>query len=182
MRSASVPCGLNSSSNCFDRNWRSNSLFSPTYDETIFLICRVSSRMPRPKPSTPALFEITVRPFTPDSRSARMRFSGMPHRPKPPAITVMPSRVRPASADFASANTFMVFLLGVDLLRRVRGGERPQVVAVFPDQVEARVSRRVDAEPLRRVHLRHQAAVGHRRRVAVRGLARAGIALHAGRI
>ena len=61
MRSASVPCGLNSSSSSLARNWRSNSLFSPTYDEIILRICRVSSSRPRPKPSTPALFEMTVR-------------------------------------------------------------------------------------------------------------------------
>ena len=35
--SASVPCGVNSSSSSPARYWRSNSLFSPTYDEIIFL-------------------------------------------------------------------------------------------------------------------------------------------------
>ncbi|WP_238537012.1 hypothetical protein, partial [Caulobacter sp. AP07] len=30
-----------------------------------------------------------------------MRFSGMPHRPKPPAMMVMPSNKRPASASAA---------------------------------------------------------------------------------
>src|ERR1044071_6911191 len=40
MRSASVPCGLNSSSSSRERNCRSNSLFSPTYDDTILRIWR----------------------------------------------------------------------------------------------------------------------------------------------
>src|SRR5690348_4855945 len=181
MRSASVPCGLNSSSSSFERNCRSNSLFSPTYDETIFLICRVSNNRPRPKPSTPALLEMTVRLFAPESRNARIRFSGMPHSPKPPDITVMPSRVRPASADFASANTFFdwpVFdwLAGIDLLRRVGGREGRQVIAVLPDQREARITGRLHAEALRRVHLRHQAAISHGRRVAEGELAGHGVA------
>jgi hypothetical protein len=48
-------------------------------------ICRVCSSRPRPKPSTPALLEMTVRSLTPLSRSASIRAaSGMPHRPKPP--------------------------------------------------------------------------------------------------
>jgi hypothetical protein len=35
-------------------------LFSPTYEAIIFLIWRVVSSWPRPKSSTPALFEIAV--------------------------------------------------------------------------------------------------------------------------
>src|SRR5262249_40218966 len=69
----------------------SKSLFSPTYVETIFLTWRFSSRTPMPKPSTPALFETIVRFFAPLRCTAAMRFSGMPHRPKPPIRTVMPS-------------------------------------------------------------------------------------------
>jgi hypothetical protein len=40
-------------------------LFSPTYDEIIFLIWRVSSSRPRPKPSTPALLLMQVMSLTP---------------------------------------------------------------------------------------------------------------------
>src|SRR4051812_14294985 len=161
MRSASVPCGLNSSSSSFERNWRSNSLFSPTYDDTILRIWRVSSSSPRPNPSTPALFEITVRSRAPLSRSARIRFSGMPHRPKPPDITDMPSRVSPASADVASAKTLP--LLGIDLLRGMRGGECRHLAAGLHDEIQTRITGGFDAGALRRVHLRHEAAVGHRR-------------------
>src|SRR3954470_18719166 len=178
MRSASVPCGLNSSSSSFERNWRSNSLFSPTYDDTILRIWRVSSSSPRPKPSTPALLEITVRSRAPLSRSARIRFSGMPHSPNPPDITDMPSLVRPASADFASAKTLPArFISGrIDLLRGMRGGERRHLAAGLPDEVQARVAGRLDAEALRSVHLRHEAAIGHGRRIAVREHARQSVA------
>ena len=46
--------------------------------------CRERSSRPRPKSSTPALLLTTVRSREPRSRSAAMRFSGMPHSPKPP--------------------------------------------------------------------------------------------------
>src|SRR5687767_14471946 len=158
-RSARVPCGLNSSSSSPDRYCRSNSLFSPTYDEIILRICRVSSSSPSPKPSTPALLEMTVRPFAPESRSARMRFSGMPHRPNPPDITVMPSRVSPASADLASALSLSD---GIGLLRWMRMLERGHVLAALRDQREPRILRRIHAEPLRGVELRHETAIRHR--------------------
>ena len=51
----------------------------------------VFSSSPMPKSSTPALLPAMVRPFTPLSTSAAIRFSGMPHRPKPPAAMVMSS-------------------------------------------------------------------------------------------
>jgi hypothetical protein len=54
-----------------------------------------------PKPSTPALLPTMVRPFTPLSSRAVIRFSGMPHRPKPPAAIVMLSCKRPARAAVA---------------------------------------------------------------------------------
>src|SRR3954466_12955357 len=133
-------------------------------------IWRVSSSTPRPKPSTPALLEITVRLRTPESRSARIRFSGMPHRPKPPDITVMPSRVSPASAAFASAKILLdalALLSCIDLLRRMRGREGRQVIAVFPDQRKPWIAHGFDPESFGREHLWHQAAVGHGGRVAV---------------
>ncbi len=53
-------------------------------------------------PSTPALLDTTVRFFTPESRIASDRVSAMPHRPKPPDITIMPSFRMPSRADLAS--------------------------------------------------------------------------------
>lgn len=43
-----------------------------------------ASSWPTPKPSTPALLLMHVRFLTRESRSAAIRISGMPHRPKPP--------------------------------------------------------------------------------------------------
>ena len=45
-------CGVNSTSNSPDRYCRSNSAFSPTYEEIILLICLVWSSRPKPKLST----------------------------------------------------------------------------------------------------------------------------------
>ena len=92
---------MSSSSSSPLSTWRSNSLFSPTYEAMTFFTCRVVSKTPIPKPSTPALFPTMVRPFTPLSRSAAMRFSGMPHRPNPPAAIVMLSCNRPVRASVA---------------------------------------------------------------------------------
>src|SRR4029078_5306225 len=49
-----------------------------------------------------------VRFFTPESRMAWISVSGMPHRPKPPAMIIMPSLSTPASAALASGNTFFM--------------------------------------------------------------------------
>jgi hypothetical protein len=45
--------------------------------------------MPRPNPSTPALFDIQVSPVTSLSARAAMQFSGIPHKPKPPSMSVI---------------------------------------------------------------------------------------------
>ena len=39
-----------------------------------------------PKLSTPALLETQVRSFAPSLATAAIKFSGMPHKPKPPTI------------------------------------------------------------------------------------------------
>jgi hypothetical protein len=46
----------------------------------------------------PALLEMIVRSLTPEVRIASISASGMPHRPNPPDMMVMPSRKMPASA------------------------------------------------------------------------------------
>src|SRR3954468_9620916 len=56
----------------------------------------------------PALLEITVRPLTPLSRMASISVSGMPQRPKPPAMIVISSFRNPASAEAASGCTFFI--------------------------------------------------------------------------
>src|SRR3954451_20429700 len=74
----------------------------------MFLVCRVSSSRPKPRPSMPALFEMTVRALTPDWRTASINRSGMPQSPKPPAMIVMSSRNSPANAALASGYTFLI--------------------------------------------------------------------------
>src|ERR1019366_3584741 len=46
---------------------------------------------PTPAPSTPALLLMVVRFLTPLSARARIRFSGIPHKPNPPTMMVAPS-------------------------------------------------------------------------------------------
>ena len=99
--SASVPCGVSSTSNSPDKNCRSNSLFSPTYEAIIFLIWRVSSSRPKPKPSTPALLLMQVSCSAPLSRKAAIKASGIPHRPKPPTAMVCPLATTPSKAAAA---------------------------------------------------------------------------------
>ena len=60
-----------------------------------------------PKSSTPALLLMTVRSFVPRARSAAMRFSGMPHRPKPPIMMDAPSGMR-ATASSALDSTLFI--------------------------------------------------------------------------
>jgi len=56
-----------------------------------------------PRPSTPALLLMVVRLFMPLRASARIRFSGIPHSPKPPNIMVAPSNTSwIASSAFAT--------------------------------------------------------------------------------
>ena len=83
MRSARVPCGVSSSRISPDKYCRSNSAFSPTYDAITWLIWRCFSKSPKPKVSTPQLLETTVRSLTLDASRPAIKFSGMPHRPKP---------------------------------------------------------------------------------------------------
>ena len=73
----------------------------------LFLIWPPASRMPRPKSSTPQLLETTVRSFTPASRIAAIRCSGIPQRPKPPAMMVMPSKSTPLSASRAPSTVLL---------------------------------------------------------------------------
>ena len=100
IRSASVPCGVSSTSSSPERYCRANSLFSPTYDDTIRRIRRSSSSRPRPQSSTPQLFETASRSVAPGSSSASISTEGMPHSPKPPTASEAPS---PMSATASAA-------------------------------------------------------------------------------
>ena len=65
------------------------------------------SRMPMPKSSTPALLLMTVRSRVPRACSAWIRFSGMPHRPKPPIRIVAPSGMRATAASALGSTLFI---------------------------------------------------------------------------
>src|SRR5580700_3907299 len=100
IRSAKVPCGFSSNCNSPLVTSCSKSLFSPTYVETIFFTWRFCRSRPMPKLSIPALLLTMVKSFTPLRRTAAMRFSGMPQRPKPPIRMVAPSwRFSMAASD-----------------------------------------------------------------------------------
>src|SRR4051812_19083124 len=91
IRSASVPCGVSSTSSSPERYCRANSLFSPTYDAIIRRNRFSASNRPRPHSSTPQLFETASRSVVPASRSASISTDGIPHNPKPPTDSVAPS-------------------------------------------------------------------------------------------
>ena len=65
IRSASVPCGVSSTSSSPERYCRANSLFSPTYDETIRRSRFSDSSRPSPQSSTPQLFDTASRSVVP---------------------------------------------------------------------------------------------------------------------
>src|SRR5947207_12414679 len=84
-------------------------------------ICPAESSRPIPYPSTPTLLLIVVRFFVPLRASARIRFSGIPHRPKPPIMIVAPSGIsRMASSELAT--TFFIGEIVKEFLPRRHGG------------------------------------------------------------
>ena len=89
--SARVPCGVSSSSSSPERNCRSNSLFSPTYDDVILRMRLAFSRMPRPQSSTPQLLLTMLRSLVPCASSASMSAMGLPESPNPPTASDAPS-------------------------------------------------------------------------------------------
>src|SRR5580704_1437300 len=139
MRSAKVPCGFSSNCNSPLATNCSNSLFSPTYVETIFFTWRFWRRRPMPKSSTPALLLTMVRSLVPLRRTAAIRFSGMPHKPKPPMRIVAPSG---SFSMAASAEEMRLSTKGSEvreevyskwkLDRQLGGGRRPWPYAPRP--------------------------------------------------
>src|SRR6478735_6383036 len=89
--SASVPCGVSSSSSSPERNCRSNSLFSPTYDDVILRMRLAFRSTPSPQSSTPQLLLTMLRSVVPCASSASMRAIGLPESPKPPTARLAPS-------------------------------------------------------------------------------------------
>src|SRR3954454_4034304 len=107
IRSASVPCGVSSTSSSPERYCRANSLFSPTYDATIRRSRPFSSSSPSPQPSTPALFETASSSRVPASSTAWISTVGIPHSPNPPTAIVAPSATS-ATASSAEPTTLSI--------------------------------------------------------------------------
>src|SRR5208337_1636599 len=70
-------------------------------------ICPLARSSPTPKPSTPALLLIVVRFLTPLRARARIRFSGIQHKPNPPTMMLAPSNTS-AIASSALATTLCI--------------------------------------------------------------------------
>ena len=107
MRSARVPIGTSSTSISPFRNCCSNASFSPTYAETTFAICLVWKSSPSPRSLVPTLELTTVSPPQARSRSAVIKFSGTPERPKPPTSSVAPAGTS-ATASLAEPTTLLL--------------------------------------------------------------------------
>src|SRR6478752_7722075 len=128
-RSASVPCGVSSTSSSPARYCRANSLFSPTYDAMIRRMRPACSSRPSPQSSTPQLLLTTSRSWTPESSRAWISTLGIPHKPNPPTARVAPSGMS-ATASTADWTTLSI-----------TASCRPQHCA---HRVEARVQRGAD--------------------------------------
>src|SRR5262245_35254353 len=88
--------------------------------------CLALTSMPTPKSSTPGLLLTIVRLRVPRACRARMRFSGRPHRPKPPHMTVAPSGMSATASAALSITLFMSVIIlhqfGAPLCRRGENG------------------------------------------------------------
>src|SRR4029453_8843878 len=84
--------------------------------------CFALTSIPTPKSSTPGLLLTTVRFRVPRAWSALMRFSGRPHKPKPPHMTVAPSGMSATASAALLITLFMSVIilhqLGTPLRRR----------------------------------------------------------------
>src|SRR5689334_18777303 len=148
-RSASVPCGTSSTSSSPDRNCRSNSLFSPTYEPVVRRIRFADSSIPRPHSSTPQLLLTVSRSVTPASSSASISAVRIPHRPKPPTASDEPS------AMSATASTALPTTLSMP--GNLAGGQTGEVLETvwrppFPVDVRRTLAplRRGAADPCHR--------------------------------
>ena len=102
IRSASVPCGVSSTSTSPPRYCRANSLFSPMYEAMMRRMRPAESRTPRPQPSTPQLLDTTSSSEAPWSSSARISTIGTPTSPNPPTASDAPFGM---SATASAADT-----------------------------------------------------------------------------
>src|SRR5712692_3379385 len=90
--------------------------------------------MPIPKSSTPALLLTIVRFFVPLRRTAAIKFSGMPQRPKPPIRMVAPSLIFSMAASAEAMRLSIRCSEGfgeVYFIQRWSGKAHPQAAGEF---------------------------------------------------
>src|SRR5262245_57179218 len=105
--------------------------------------CFALTSIPTPKSSTPGLLLMTVRLRVPRACSALIRFSGRPHRPKPPHMMVAPSGMRATASAALAITLFMSVIilhqLGAPRRRgREDGLDRVTVAEIAAQLYEAR--------------------------------------------
>src|ERR1700683_3582714 len=76
-----------------------------------FRSCPADNSNPTPNPSMPALLLMVVRFFDPLRASARIRFSGIPHSPKPPSIMTEPSPTSRIASSALATTLFIAFAI-----------------------------------------------------------------------
>src|SRR3954447_11913462 len=123
-RSASVPCGVSSSSISPLRYWRANSLFSPTYEPIARRMRPAARSSPSPQPSTPRLLDTISRSVVSLASSARISSIGTPLRPNPPTAIDAPSGMS-ATASAADATLLSMSFLFLSILGAVEVREDP---------------------------------------------------------
>src|SRR4029079_2116209 len=114
--------------------------------------CFVLTSIPTPKSSTPGLLLMTVRLRVPRACSALIRFSGRPHRPKPPHMIVAPSGMSATASEALPITLFISVIilhqLGAPFRRRREDGfDRiavPQVAAQLREARDQTVERIAD--------------------------------------
>src|SRR5215208_6850778 len=101
--------------------------------------CFVRTSMPTPKSSTPGLLLMTVRLRVPRACSALMRFSGNPHRPKPPHMTVAPSGMSATASAALRITLFMSVIILHQLRTPLTSGREDRLDRVAVSEIAAQL-------------------------------------------
>src|SRR5665811_1638483 len=95
-------------------------------------MCIRDSSNPFPTPSTPTLLLMVRRFFVPLRTSARIRFSGIPHKPNPPIMMVAPSNTSRIASSALATTLFIAQRIlnefhhgGTETRRRTRRWVKP---------------------------------------------------------
>src|SRR5512132_78962 len=101
--------------------------------------CFALTRMPTPNSSTPGLLLMMVRSRVPRLCSALMRFSGSPHRPKPPHITVAPLGINATASSALFNSLFMSVIILHQFRAPFRGRRENGFDGVAAPQIAAKL-------------------------------------------